>query len=72
MSEIKIDKNVPVPTSRYKYPFTQMKKGDSFLVATKELAVGLRVLAAQYSRRYAGVKFSVRKHEGAYRCWRIA
>lgn len=70
---IKIDKNVPYTTASKgapKYPFGEMDIGDSFFVdvAVKSNTV---TAACQYGLRN-GKKFSIRKHDGAYRCWRIA
>jgi len=67
-----IDKNVPVPTrSPYsKYPFGAMAVGDSFFYPgpTSEYVRN----AAHHWGKNNGAKFSVRKDDGGYRCWRIA
>jgi hypothetical protein len=65
-----------VPASGYddrgrprKYPFNEMKPGDSFLVSTKEKQICSS--ARQYGSRH-GWKFVARRVEGGYRCWRIS
>lgn len=77
----KIEKNIPVPKKRtggvVKYPFSEMKVGDSFL-ADKNYS---RKLMARYSnaaRNYARqskennhFKFTIRKTEEGIRIWRI-
>jgi hypothetical protein len=69
-----IDKDVPRPrpyTSRGRYPFAQMKVGDSFRFA-KDGRARVSNAAIQFVRRHEPTwKFSVRLFEGGYRCWRI-
>ena len=64
---IKIESGIPMPA---KFPFAEMKVGDSFLVpeGTSKNVVGV------YARRHAiktGTKFTIRKTPEGYRCWRI-
>lgn len=70
-----IEKNVPLSDTLNKgrkatYPFGKMEVGDSFRVP-EEKSVTVRNSSFVYGSRN-GKKFTVRKHEDAYRCWRIA
>ena len=69
--EIKIEKGVPMPKSRYAdWPFARMKVGDSF--EWDGDATALRQAASQYSRRKPPFKYTSRKiSDTAYRVWRI-
>lgn len=73
MSDFKIDKKIPYPeipsSYRNRYPFRSMNVGDSFALGTDEL-LHVRTASAWFGRRN-DMKFSTRKHDGAYRCWRI-
>lgn len=75
MSEIKIEKGVPMPkprAQRAKYPWRELGVGDSFFVpgaARARCSVGA-VHSAQ--RIGGGVRFTVRTVEGGVRVWRIA
>lgn len=54
------------------FPFKKLKKGDSFLETDDKLVPLLRVKAVMYSKDKKGtVKFSIRKDNGGYRCYRI-
>lgn len=64
MSEIKIDKGVPMPT---KYPWKSMEIGDSFVFPYRPSNKGLYRCAA-----HAGIKISIRKEGDGIRIWRIA
>ena len=72
----KIDSNVempPVNTAR-RYPFKDMKVGDSFSAGeySNVLAVSVRSCVNNYISRYGTTeKFTIRKHEEQVRCWRI-
>lgn len=69
---IKVDKNVPPPRQRGKYPWRQMEVGDSFLVP-EGMENSVRYAASYFRKRNPDYKFMVRKQEdGTYRCWRIA
>lgn len=79
MSKFKVEKNIPVSKATwgkiYKYPFREMKIGDSFLLPKKEFAtydqvMKVRTNCCAYGRRNK-VKFTVRKTEQGYRIWRI-
>ena len=69
--EIKIEKGVPTPKSRYtSWPFSRMKIGDSF--EWNGEATALRAAASHYSRRNPPFKYVSRKiGDTAYRVWRI-
>lgn len=73
MSKIKIERGIQIPAvyGQYsKYPFGQMRVGDSFQIPDDQQAV--RQAASQYARRHnKAMKFSVRKYEDHYRCWRV-
>lgn len=78
-----IEKRVPIPAvskksgRRPKYPFAQMKPGDSFAVpvrgpkaintARRRLTVSACIAAKKY-----GAKFVTRSTPKAVRCWRVA
>lgn len=70
---ITIDKNIPTPGKARrvgapkKYPFSEMEVGDSFEYPIKSVA-----FAASANGIKFGKKFTVRKTENGYRCWRIA
>ena len=71
MNHVKIEKNVPMGPAT-KYPFKDMKVGDSLLdtvdgPSNKSL---LRAAALTWGR-VNGVKFSARRVEGGVRVWRI-
>lgn len=74
----KIERNVPVPKStagaRAKYPFREMKIGDSFFApATQGMNRNRIASAATYfGIRHPGYRFSIRKVEGGWRVWRVA
>lgn len=71
-----IESNVAMPTNGmgrgrpFKYPFRDMAVGDSFAIHDELTKVSVANAASGCSIR-TGMKFSVRKHEGAWRCWRI-
>lgn len=67
----KIEKNVEfVP--KMAFPFSKMKKGDSFLETDLSKLNTLRVNAFLFSKSKKGeVKFSIRKDGINYRCFRI-
>lgn len=68
----KIDKNVPIPgrLGRHaKYPFEQMRVGDSFEVP-KSQESGMRAAASQYGKQH-NVKFATRATKNGRRCWRV-
>ena len=72
-----VEKGIPAPRtftgnrSRI-YPFNVMDVGDSFGITSPEEAKRVTAAANHYGRNHAGLKFSILKHEGAWRCWRLA
>ncbi len=65
----KIEKNVSIARAT-KFPFSAMEVGDSFAVPEedhKSCAV-----TASGVNKSTDKRFTVRKHDGAYRCWRVA
>lgn len=70
MNDIKVDKNIPIPTSKYtKYPYGEMEVGDSFFVKIEREKIYSS--SSQYGKRH-NAKFSVRKEADGYRVWRIS
>jgi len=74
MSSLKIEKKVAMPDksargAKPKYPFRQMKPGDSFAVPS-DLKTKITVAASQHGLRN-DQKFSVLRTEKGYRCWRV-
>lgn len=70
-----IDSNIPVPKkgpygAMLRYPFPNMSIGDSFRVENSQ-ELSCRTAGCAYGKRH-NMKFTVRKYEDAYRCWRIA
>jgi hypothetical protein len=72
-SEFQIEKNVPIPKNglhgRNKYPWREMKVGDSFLFA-KDITKATAYANAHAASR-AGLKFLTRRTEKGFRCWRV-
>jgi hypothetical protein len=72
--KFEVEKGIPLPThsklSNSIYPFSTMQVGDSFSLSIERHAL-VSQAAFGWSKKNPGVKFSVRKHGGAYRCWRI-
>ena len=65
---MKIEKNVPIPK---KYPFEEMKVGDSFAVPADVKRITIAVAANRYGKAHKMV-FSVRQMpDKTFRCWRI-
>lgn len=76
---IKVESGIPIETvwqthdgnRTRKYPFNEMKVGDSFLCNGFDPR-NVRLAAISYGRAYErGQKFSVRKTPEGFRCWRI-
>ena len=68
MSQPRIEKNVPLPQ---RYPFAQMKVGDSFAVPKGVGRTAVSISALRYSRKHGG-KFTVRlMPDRSLRCWRL-
>lgn len=50
MSEIKVDKGVAIPRPRNKYPWENMRVGDSFAIEIKDEAQAAHIRTAAYYR----------------------
>lgn len=67
MSEIKIDKGIPVPlTLKSKYPFKAMAIGDSFFIEDRSQRSNMYL----YAKRI-GIKVTVREEGSGARVWRV-
>lgn len=67
--EIKIEKSIPIPRARRRYPFAEMKVGDSFSVEGKDGSVRSTVSAGG---RRLNMKFRVAvQPDSSYRVWRV-
>ena len=65
---MKVDKNIPLPR---KFPFADMKVGDSFAVPVDIKRPAVTVAAMRFGRKH-GMKFTVRQvADKTFRCWRI-
>ena len=72
MQEIKIDKGVPVPAGRSRYPVRDMAVGDSFFVSCEKQS-SKRIRGSVFaSAKYAGIKTIGRSVDGGLRFWRVA
>jgi hypothetical protein len=70
MTEIKVDKNIPLPTNvSSKYPFKEMKVGDSFLITGKTSS---QVSYLMNEAKKHGYKCISRTIDGGCRVWRIS
>lgn len=79
----RIQKGVPIPpkykrvgrAERAVYPFSDMEKGDSFVVRCSardydRIRANVATAANQYSNGHSG-KFTTRRVKGGVGCWRI-
>ena len=72
MNDFKIEKDIKCPeprTRNLKYPFDDMKCGDSFAF-NSDIYVRVSATASYYSKK-DNMKFSIRKDGDGYRCWRV-
>lgn len=75
---IKIEKNIPIPsntTKRSKYPFIDMKIGDSFFITTDHNPEHTRkrvAAAASMFSKERGWRFKTQVSQQGVRVWRIA
>lgn len=58
---------MPQNNGRFKYPFTTMKVGDTFLVTIKEVAESARVSAAYHSKVHPELRFEMYKVDQGWR-----
>lgn len=65
---VKIESNIPLPADRRspKYPWRQMRIGDSFFVE------GVRNFNPGHASTRTGYRFTVHRVKGGCRVWRIA
>jgi hypothetical protein len=67
MNPLPIDKAIPLPS---RFPFEQMKVGDSFAIPPDVQRTTASVAATRYGNK-TNKKFITRKMpDGSYRCWR--
>jgi hypothetical protein len=74
---IKVDKQKPIPARRggpvSKYPFKDLKVGDSFLIPDKSKKNGIYSSLANFNKgRKIPIKITIRTEGVALRVWRIA
>ena len=67
IGDIKIEKGIPLPIPRQRYPFATMKIGESFFSDKS----GVQNLSSIYSKK-GKAKFTCRKVEGGFRVWRVS
>ena len=74
---VAIEKRIPIPGRNVspgrprKYPWLEMKRGDSFYVNGPTTRNSISTSASHASRRYQR-RFTVRKLAQGFRVWRIA
>ena len=69
---IKIDKNIPIPSSnviKRKYPYKEMEIGDSFFVNKRHTEFQASLA---YFRRTTGNQFKAHKENTGLRIWRVS
>ncbi len=74
---IKVDKQKPIPERKRgpvsKYPFKDLKVGDSFLIPDKTKKNGIYSSLAHFNKgRRKPIKITIRIEGDALRVWRIA
>ena len=68
---IVLEDGVAMPEARSKYPFGDMKIGQSFAVPTGKHN-SVRTCAHGFQTKNKGFAFSIQQiDDGAYRCWRV-
>lgn len=70
MINVGLDKDVPLPEARKRYPYKEMEVGDSFFVE----GGGIQNICNQNYRtgKKLGRSFIARKEEGGVRVWRTS
>lgn len=71
-SDFKVEKGIRLPkyhTAPRKYPFDEMKVGDSFFI--KGIHVSSLDASRQLAEERTGFKFTARTMDGGARVWRI-
>jgi len=68
MINLEVDKTVPLPEGKKRYPYASMEVGDSFFVDSGKLQV---VCNANYrASKRLGMQFIARKEPEGVRVWR--
>jgi uncharacterized protein (DUF2249 family) len=67
---ILIEKNIPIPSTRGKYPWGEMEVGDSIFIEGAKTSSRISTLTHSYGLSNKK-KFTVRKVDGGVRVWRI-
>jgi hypothetical protein len=71
-TQIKVEKAIPIPQDRNKYPFKTMEVGDSFFVpANGEALQRVQNRVSNSWKRHASKRFLSRQIDGGVRVWRI-
>ncbi|MCH8137233.1 MAG: hypothetical protein IIB77_14755 [Proteobacteria bacterium] len=72
MGEIKIEERIKMPSrpGNRKYPFPDMKIGDSFFVKLRAM-VSARTAACAFAKRHPEFRFSTGIVDGGLRIWRV-
>ncbi len=72
---IRVDSGIPIPIVRpryTKYPFKNMKVRDSFKIGAANQVEQVRQAAYKYALRHGSkIRFSIRRTDEGFRCWRI-
>ena len=67
-----IESGVEMPMGRTKYPFADMRPGDSIRFGDEKRANSARVSAMRFSRTHAAAwRFQLRRVENGWRLWRV-
>ena len=79
MSAYHIEKGIPLPTmpTNMKYPWRDMKVGDSFFVPVKKesertMRGAITSSFYNYQRGNRGQRIALRQVKGGFRIWRVA
>lgn len=74
MKELKIETNIPIPTTRkHKYPYREMNVGDSVLLPTRKEAKSMCDSAKIWAENTKTIAyFTFAKDKKGYRVWRIS
>lgn len=67
----KIETGIPIPATGLKYPFKDMKIGDSFFVPNKAIS-GARTSRCNFSKKHKEYKFITRNENDGIRVWRVS
>ena len=70
MINLEVEKSVPLPAGKKRYPYSSMDIGDSFFVDSGKLQV---VCNANYrASKRLGMQFIARKEAQGVRVWRVS